>query len=140
VPQAVLEIPTRILDAIEQTSRAHAPREACGLILFARGTQRACRQVACRNLAPGTGRFELDPGALVAAERFADLHGLTLRGMWHSHVDAPAVPSWEDRRNAWEAWSYWILALQGERRGELRTFERRRGELAPIPWIPSTDL
>lgn len=63
----------------------------------------------------GTGksdRFWIDPQDLLAAQRYAHDHQLSIVGIYHSHPDHPAVPSESDRLLAWSAYSYLILSVQ----------------------------
>jgi proteasome lid subunit RPN8/RPN11 len=56
-------------------------------------------------------RYELDPQALLTADRAAQDHGLEIVGIWHSHPDHPACPSETDHAAAWKGWSYMIFSV-----------------------------
>ena len=74
-------------------------------------------------------RFELDPGAIVAASARARSAGLELVGFWHSHPESPALPSAEDRAGAWDDRSCLIVALAAGRVVEHRSFRLVAGAL-----------
>ena len=57
-----------------------------------------------------------------AAEREAEERGLELVGIYHSHPDAPAVPSEYDREHAWPNSAYVIVSVEDGRAGGLRAW------------------
>lgn len=80
-------------DATRQAIIEHAgrefPREACGLIINARGHE---RYFACRNLAENQRDFIMDPADYARAEDAGEVMAVV-----HSHPNAPARPSQADR-------------------------------------------
>ncbi|MGH8514067.1 MAG: M67 family metallopeptidase [Gammaproteobacteria bacterium] len=91
------------------------PHETCGLLIGRQGDGAAevLDSLLAANLnqeRPGD-RYELDPKAMLAAERDARSRGLQIVGVWHSHPDHPAEPSETDRAAAWEDWSYLIVSV-----------------------------
>jgi proteasome lid subunit RPN8/RPN11 len=116
---------------------AHAtrtyPEECCGLLLGHLTPDRPLKQVTkiwetinawnpevgadLTTVIPhiGTGksdRFWIDPQDLLAAQRYARDHHISIVGIYHSHPDHPAVPSESDRLLAWSDYSYLILSVQ----------------------------
>lgn len=81
-----------------ERARAAAPREACGLLLGRRTPDGIELEslAELRNCARDPSAFELEPLDVLAAERAALASGCEVVGAWHSHVDAPAVPSVRD--------------------------------------------
>lgn len=57
-------------------------------------------------------RFEISGKDYMKAEQYADEHGLTLLGVYHSHPDHPAVPSEYDLRHALPYFSYIIASVK----------------------------
>ncbi len=100
------------------------PSEGCGVLVGAAGAEGvlAVRSVTSgRNLAPrGRDRFELDPLAILRAERAAREEGLEVLGFWHSHPDHPAVPSRLDTERAWAEYLYVIVSSTADGTGDVR--------------------
>ncbi len=67
----------------------------------------------------------LDPEDFVRANRSARERGLDVVGIWHSHPDAPAVPSATDAESAWEGWAYLIVSVVRSRSCEIRSWRFR---------------
>lgn len=123
---ATLSIPEAILAAVVRDVRAGYPRETCGLLIGeqADGVARVAESVQAPNLnqeRPGD-RYELDPRALLVADRDARQRGLEIVGVWHSHPDHPAMPSETDRAAAWEGWSYLILSVAKDGVADVRSW------------------
>jgi len=99
-------VPQELARELVRLSHAERPREACG-VLVGRRTARGFRLHALHpgpNLHPRPHEgFELDPGAVVAAEREARAAGLERIGFFHSHPAGPPTPSRADREGAWPA-------------------------------------
>jgi proteasome lid subunit RPN8/RPN11 len=100
------------------------PSEGCGVLVGAVGADGllAVRSVTSgANLsARGRDRFELDPLAILRAERGAREAGLDVLGFWHSHPDHPAVPSRLDTERAWAEYLYVIVSSSADGTGDLR--------------------
>jgi len=75
--------------AILDHARAEMPREACGLIVLARGR---ARYWPCRNTAPDMNHFVLAPEDYAAAADTGEIVAVV-----HSHPHAPVTPSEADR-------------------------------------------
>ncbi len=56
-------------------------------------------------------RYWIDPRSLMTAQRDSRDRGWIILGVYHSHPDAPAVPSERDRQLAWSGYSYPILSV-----------------------------
>ncbi len=67
-------------------------------------------------------RYLMEEGAFQAAEDYADDHGLTLVGYFHSHPDSPAIPSEFDRVHALPNFIYLILSVQTGRAVDSRVW------------------
>lgn len=109
-----LSISPHDLASIRSHARAAAPEECCGILL---GVQReetiAITEVlGARNAAPGDRRrqYLIAPEELLAAIDRARSSGLRVVGFYHSHPDAEAVPSREDRRWGWAGTSHLLVA------------------------------
>ena len=102
------------------------PHETCGLLIGrqAEGITTVIEAVQAPNLnreRPGD-RYDLDPKAILVADRESRQKGLEIVGVWHSHPDHPARPSETDRAAAWENWSYVILSVGRDGVREVRSW------------------
>ena len=112
--------------------RAHAeagyPDEVCGFLFGSVDlpsrvfTVRETRAAVNRRGSRASRRYRIDPQEYRAAEREAEEKGLELVGIYHSHPDAPAVPSEYDREHAWPSSAYVIVPVQSGRAGDLRAW------------------
>lgn len=120
-------LPTVVLGAsaaaeLRRLAVAAYPQEGCGVLVGTGGEAPAVASVtAGRNLADrARDRFELDPLAVLHAEREARAAGLDVVGFWHSHPDHPAIPSRLDTERAWPEYLYVIVSTSAGGAGELR--------------------
>lgn len=121
-----LRLPAELARALRAHAEREYPRECCGILLgAARSGERLVRQaVACRNAHPApAARYAIAPEELIAAQRSARALGLAFLGFYHSHPEHPAEPSPTDLAQAfWHGCSYLIVAVQGGKAGEMRSF------------------
>jgi len=110
-----LEIDRDTLSKIHRHAEADYPNECCGFFF---GIENGNRQIQLvwevENSKEGDQRrrFQVDPKDYQKAEKYADDHGLTLLGVYHSHPDHPARPSEHDREVAMPWFSYIIISVQ----------------------------
>lgn len=89
------------------------PQEACGLLLGAGGAISQAQPAP--NVAPEPLRhFEIDPAALIAAQRAARQGGPQVLGYYHSHPGGLARPSATDRAMASGDGRVWAIVAGGE--------------------------
>ena len=110
------------------------PRECCGILLGKREESTGCRVVQyiypVHNAAEETmqgRRFEMSPESVLRAEQFGMQHRMELIGVYHSHPDAEARASGEDRQYAMPGCSYPILSVRDGRVVEIKSWELWRG-------------
>ena len=105
----------------EAAIRAHAardyPHECCGFLIGTSDGEAVtlARVVPAANTRDDSprNRFEIDPGELVKTDRAARAEGMDVVGFYHSHPDAPAIPSEFDREHAWPGYCYVIVSVRG---------------------------
>ena len=111
---------------LRQDAAEAYPEEACGFLFGRTDAQQVIIEEAMmvRNQAGENRerRFSIRPEDYRAAERYADLNGLDLVGIYHSHPDHPAEPSEHDRRQALPGLSYFIVSVRRGRPKELRSW------------------
>lgn len=154
IPIARIHLPQRLLQEMEDAALAAWPLEACGLLLgrFRSGPAGSVdaeidtlrfRPTGNAAAEPRHG-YVVPPLELLEADREARVLGLEIVGVWHSHPEAPALPSRRDIEEAWEGYAYGIHAVRaasadGQARSELRFFELQAGAMKPIPLLLTTD-
>lgn len=80
--------------------------------------------VPVRNVHAGVRErhFAIAPADWMAAERYAESHGLVLAGIYHSHPDHPAEASETDRAHALPGLAYVIVSIREGRPADLRAW------------------
>jgi proteasome lid subunit RPN8/RPN11 len=108
------------------------PLEACGLL---RGipdgpvNARATAAVPTENVAGSARVYEVDPRALLRADREAETRGEQLIGVYHSHTHTDAMPSATDIGQAPDPdWHYVLVSLRDVHPG-LRSWRIREGTI-----------
>jgi len=124
-------LPAALRGEIRRLAAAGYPAEVCGILVG----RPAGPHVAVERLAPArnrhpapAARFELEPEDLVSAERAARRAGREIVGVWHSHPDAPPLPSAADRAAAWSGYAYLIVTVSAAGAGALRCWRLASGD------------
>jgi proteasome lid subunit RPN8/RPN11 len=113
--------------------RAHGmqtyPHECCGALFGRDASDGKPREIVevfplvnRRDDSP-QNRFSVSTRDVIAAEREADAHGLSVVGWYHSHPDHPARPSEFDREHAWPWYSYIIVSVEKGVAREMRSWQ-----------------
>ena len=117
------------LEAMRAHGERDYPYECCGL-LIGRFLGTGCKAVSeifpisnAREEAAKRNRFLIRPEELLQGERHAREKSLDVVGFYHSHPDAPAVPSPYDREHAWPTYSYVVVSLLKGTARDLRSWE-----------------
>lgn len=95
------------MDVIQRAAAEAAPLEACGLLFGTDGVERA--SVAANVSDDPTRRFEIDPGALIAALKAERAGTERVIGYWHSHPSGDATPSPTDAAMAAADGKIWVI-------------------------------
>jgi proteasome lid subunit RPN8/RPN11 len=123
---SALEIGSGILDDILAAAAAGYPREACGILLGRLNEEKRIVEGyrPTPNRWPDRGdRYLIDPEALRRALEAEEAGGPRVLGFFHSHPDAPPVPSETDRELAWPWYYYVIIPVARGTPGEARVWE-----------------
>ena len=93
------------------------PLEACGIILGRRDEDNIVitNYIPLENDSPGSeqnSHFAIDPLKLYEYEKTLVVDGNEIIGFYHSHPDAPAIPSEEDKEYMIPELLYLILEVQ----------------------------
>ena len=117
--------------AITRHAEADTAEECCGLMLgrFSDDATKIVQDLLPIDNARETdarhNRFLIGPGEMLRGERHARGLGLDIVGIYHSHPNAPAVPSQFDLDHAWSVYSYVIIAVTSQGAGALRSWTLR---------------
>ena len=126
-------------EELKQIVAAGYPHEVCGLLVGRLEGPRVEieRVVQAENLNKerARDRYELDPQAFIRADRAAREDGLEILGIWHSHPEAPAMPSVTDLERAFEGYSYLIVSVNGQGEVEGRSWRLHGGKFLEEPIV-----
>ena len=120
-------IEQQALDTMIRDARESFPDECCGF--FYGSETHSDRQIVqalpVYNSKEGDKRrrFEISPQDYMKAEAHAEINGLALLGIYHSHPGAPAIPSEQDRVAAQPYFSYIILSVDDEKLDHIRSWQ-----------------
>jgi proteasome lid subunit RPN8/RPN11 len=129
---AALRIPRTIVNQILHQAQQAQSEEICGLIGGRDGELLRCYPVA--NVA-GDKRhlFQMDPRGQIDAMRQMRAAGDTLLAIYHSHPDAPALPSAIDiAQDEYPEALYLIVSLTTKGVLEMRGFRIRAGRAEEV--------
>ena len=127
-----------VLDAtlrqhIDDAVRQAYPHEGCGFLVGewveAEIRVRAVRSAVNARADSPHNRYLIEPEEFLRAIQAAEKDGLDVVGFYHSHPDAPGVPSTFDRDHAWPRYAYLLVSVRDRTVGECRTWlldEERR--------------
>jgi proteasome lid subunit RPN8/RPN11 len=127
-----VEIAARAHSAVVAHARAALPSESCGVLVGRDG--HIVDAVAARNLSDDPHRFLIDPQDHIDARRDARRRGLDVIGFYHSHPDAPAVPSRVDRAEANYPDHFYLIVGCLSDREDVRIFRLTDGVLVETPF------
>jgi proteasome lid subunit RPN8/RPN11 len=120
-------------ELIEHARRA-APEECCGLLCGSFTTD----GVVVGEIQPMPNvwsgdrghRYEIDPRAHLNLQRDARTRGIEIVGYYHSHPDAPPVPSAFDTERAWEQILYVIVTPLESEEHKIRAWVYDEGSVS----------
>lgn len=117
-----VQLPRSLVNRILQHAQQSPQDEVCGLISEKDGRPSRCYPVP-NAAGDRRHRFDMDPAQLIAAMRRMRDDGEELFAIYHSHPDAPALPSPQDiRLNEYPDAVHLIVSLNTEGVLEMRAF------------------
>jgi proteasome lid subunit RPN8/RPN11 len=112
----MIRIPREVLRSISESCSARYPEEACGFLIgrIEGGVRIVSRHTPARNSHRGdkNRRYLIDPLEYKAVEDETERAGLSIVGVYHSHPDAPAIPSEYDNLQAVPFLTYLIISVR----------------------------
>ncbi|MEM0445243.1 MAG: M67 family metallopeptidase [Nitrososphaerota archaeon] len=111
----MIRIPRRVVDEISSDVVKRYPEEACGLLIgrLESGVRLVSRYTPVKNsyLGERNRRYLIDPMEYMRIDDEVSSRGEMIVGVYHSHPDAPALPSSFDNQQAVPFLSYVILSV-----------------------------
>lgn len=112
--------------AIDTAVREAYPHEGCGFLL-GEGDE---AEICVREVRPATNarddsphnRYLIQPEEFLRAIQEAEKRDLDVVGFYHSHPNAPGVPSTFDRDHAWPRYAYLVVSVRDRTVGECRAW------------------
>ena len=127
----MLLIRKKFLDEMVAHSLQGYPLEACGLLagtVSGEGTAQVESLYRTDNVAASARIYEVDPRAMLRADREAQDAGYELIGVYHSHTHTDAKPSPTDIRQAPDPdWHYVVVSLRDDH-PSVRSWQIRDGK------------
>jgi proteasome lid subunit RPN8/RPN11 len=122
-------MPLHLRISADQAIRAHGretyPHECCGALIGRGDVVLEAFALSNTTEEGPRRRFLVRPSDYRQAEQRASTQGMELLGFYHSHPDHPARPSQYDLDHAWPVFAYVIVAVEGGRDGNLRSWRLR---------------
>ena len=123
----MIKLTEAIIDVIKRHAERDYPHECGGMLIgrFLDGTKEVTATFPLVNAREDSrhNRVLLLPDDVMRAERYARENKLDVVGYYHSHPNAPAVPSQYDLDNALPVWSYVIASVQNGKAVDVRSWE-----------------
>lgn len=121
-----LEIGSKICADLLAAAAHGYPGEACGILLGRiEGDRRVVEgfRPAPNRWSEREDRYRVDPESLRRALAAEEAGGARVLGFYHSHPDAPPLPSETDRELAWPWYCYVIIRVAAGKPDEMRAWE-----------------
>jgi proteasome lid subunit RPN8/RPN11 len=135
---AVLLLGKRILDELVAHALDGYPLEACGLlsgVVGESGTATVTTRHPADNIAASARVYEVEPRALLRADRAAEAAGEQLVGVYHSHTHTEGQPSETDINQAPDPdWHYVLVSLR-DVHPSVRSWRIRDGKIQEEPVV-----
>jgi [CysO sulfur-carrier protein]-S-L-cysteine hydrolase len=134
----VLVLEKRILDDMVAGALDGYPLEACGLLAGSvdeGGTATVTAGYPAVNVAASARIYEVEPRALLQADRTAEQAGVQLIGVYHSHTHTEGRPSPTDVAQAPDPdWHYVLVSLR-DTHPSVRSWRIQDGKITEEPVV-----
>ena len=134
----VLVLEKRILDGMVAGALDGYPLEACGLLAGSvdeGGTATVTAGYPATNVAASARIYEVEPRALLQADRKAEQAGVQLIGVYHSHTHTEGRPSPTDVAQAPDPdWHYVLVSLR-DTHPSVRSWRIQDGKITEEPVV-----
>lgn len=122
----IVRLEPRLRDAVDAAVREAYPHEGCGFLIGESDEA----EIRVSEVRPATNtrddsphnRYLIEPEEFLRAIQDAETRGLDVVGFYHSHPDAPGVPSTFDRDHAWPRYAYLVVSVRDRTVGECRAW------------------
>jgi proteasome lid subunit RPN8/RPN11 len=122
----IVRLESRLRTAIETAVREAYPHEGCGFLLGEGDDEeiRVCEVRPAANARDDSphNRYLIQPEEFLRAIQDAEKRALDVVGFYHSHPDAPGVPSTFDRDHAWPRYAYLVVSVRDRTVRECRAW------------------
>ena len=118
----------KVIDKLLENAGKAYPDEGCGVLLSRENEYRVRSVYATNNTSADKGKrdyFSIDPMTMYEVEQAAKKEGLYVLGFYHTHPDAPAVPSASDKENMIPGMIYVILSVWDRKTRGIRAVAKR---------------
>ena len=132
LPITALILPEPVFTKMHTHAASTFPEECCGLLLGVFRDDQKTKSVTegkpMSNVFQKEERFHrftIDPREFMQADIDAEVRGLEIVGIYHSHPSAPAKPSQYDLSHAWPALSYVVIEVRDAKATETKSWVLR---------------
>lgn len=109
---------------LSEISEIRYPNEACGILIGNNSTNVVESVVELENILDSTYTFEIDSYKYLKVEKWAIEHGKDIIGFFHSHPNAWAVPSSQDKQFMIPNLSYFISSVYATGIRQIRAYRK----------------
>lgn len=124
----MISVPSLILEKIQAHGKKAYPEEGCGALIGKdeEDDRRYVKEaIPLKNRISESrhNRYVIDARDVTSVEKKAHDQGLELVGFFHSHPNAPALPSQFDLEHSWPWYSYVIVSVLNGNPGDIESWK-----------------
>jgi proteasome lid subunit RPN8/RPN11 len=126
----MIKIPKAVVAEMIDHAKKHYPQEACGFVVGKSDAAEYFDPIPNRDQSSVT--YSMDSKQQMKAFKRMDEKGLSMIGIFHSHVASSAYPSQTDKQQAfYPEVSYLIVSLANMDQPDLKSFKIIDGQIIP---------